>query len=144
MQLYQVDRNSTSFNIMDDEAVIIHTGTSAYFAMNPSGTYLWNLMVDSYRSTDELVAMFSTKFEQASGSARKDVEAFLDKLIEAELVLVKPGAPGPSTADGDKGSDDSDQNQPASAKGESGSVDPYETPDLVRFGDLETLILSGE
>jgi hypothetical protein len=39
---------------MEEQAVIIHTGTSAYFSMNKTGTNLWNLMIDRSCSSDEL------------------------------------------------------------------------------------------
>jgi hypothetical protein len=130
MKTYQANTDATSFNIMDDEAVIIHTVTSAYFSMNQTGTYLWNLMLDRYCSSDELAQTISAVFEQDITTIKGDVNNFLEVLIDADLVLTQASNQSSETS--------------LSTNLDTSSLDAYETPDLVKFGDLETLILSGE
>ena len=128
MKTFQVNEGSVSCNVMDEEAVVIHIDTSNYFSMNQTGTYLWSLLTERYCSSDELVRAISSGYAQEVDSARNEVDAFLDKLTEADLVLVQPD------------SEPSDQGLASLSP----LSEPYEPPDLVRFGNLETLILSGE
>ncbi len=130
MKTFQVNRDSVSFSVMDDEVVIIHTETSDYFGVNQPGSYLWNLMLDRHCSMDELSQSISSGYGVDEGEARKDVAAFLDSLVDSNLVLTN--------------SDNTSSSDSVELPTTSVPPAPYEPPDLVRFGDLETLILSGE
>ena len=75
MKTFQVNEGSVSFNVMDEEAVVIHIDTSNYFSMNQTGTYLWSLLTERYCSSDELVRAISSGYAQEVDSARNDVAA---------------------------------------------------------------------
>lgn len=130
MQKFQANTESTSFNIMDEEAVIINTVTSAYFSMNPTGTYLWTLLIDQYCSRDDLAQAMSLACQKEINEVQDAVNNFLNMLAEADLVLIL---------------ENSDSlNDKLISRSSITLPEKYEAPDLVKFGDLETLILSGE
>ena len=115
---------------MDEEATIIHTGTSEYFCLNKMGTVLWNRLSDSPCTAQDLGKFLASIFNDQTQSMNGDIERFLENMIEAELIIDLP-APG----------HDSNGRVKPIQKPPSGS---YEAPEMVRFGNLETLILSGE
>jgi len=125
---YQVNAEAVTWQVVDDEAVVIHADTSEYFSLNLSGTFLWNLMVEHACGEDELAEGISNRYEQGTADARAHVSSFMGKLQEALLIEQSEGQTPGATA--------GITSRPP--------TDAYEPPDLVKFGDLETLILSGE
>lgn len=129
MKRYQINATSTAFSMMDDEATVIHTESSDYFSLNKTATYAWNLMVDQACSATVLIEHMSAVYKQESNVVSQDIQHLLAQLVEADLVVV---------------STEGDAKETAIAPKQAIDVDAYDTPDMVRFGNLETLILSGE
>jgi Coenzyme PQQ synthesis protein D (PqqD) len=126
MQAYVVNRGSATWRVVDDEAVIVHAETSEYFSLNQSGTWVWGLL-EAPRSVADLAAAVGARYGRDAAATVPDLEAFVAHLERAGLLLPTASAPvAHATADPSPGGD------------------PYEPPQLVKFGDLETLILSGE
>lgn len=126
MRAYVVNHEHVTWRVVDDEAVIVHAKTSEYFSVNQSGTWLWNLL-DTPRTLLDLSAALGVRYPHEGARTAADVEAFVAQLELAGLLReqdpresVVTGAEAPPPRD------------------------PYEPPQLVKFGDLETLILSGE
>ncbi len=130
MTLYSASRQKAAWNVDDNEAVLIHTGTASYFSMNQSGTWLWVKMTERPYTMSQLQHDFACHYSLNPEKAMADIERFLFQLRNADLLNEcsgdEPAITGPTPGDTCEG------------------PDPYEPPDLVRFGDLETLILSGE
>lgn len=128
MQGLVVNRDEVAWRVVDDEAVLVHAKTSDYFSLNESGTWLWGLMADAPRTAVDLADALSVRYARAAADTAPDVSAFLDRLLAAGLVRedapAVPADAAPATAGVPRGG--------------------YEPPQLVKFGDLETLILSGE
>jgi hypothetical protein len=137
MSLYRVLADVASWRIIDDEAVVIHTETSEYFGLNPSGTWLWARLAERAHSADELSGLLAERYGLAPEAIASHVGTFLERLAATKLVengLATSGRP-PADENGSLG---------VSSVPEEPPLDPYEPPEITRFGDLETLILSGE
>lgn len=128
MEAFVVNRDEVSWRVIDDEAVIIHCTTSDYFALNQSGTWLWELMAEVPRTSAGLVEALSSRYARAHDEAGNEVRLFLDRLVGAGLVLARETAAADPPLPAPNGT----------------PRDGYESPEMVKFGDLETLILSGE
>ena len=126
---YQVVADDLIWRVIDGEAVVVHAPTSAYFGINPSGTALWNLLTPAPASTSELAGLLTVHFGCDTDAAFEQVAAFLDSAVEQGLVAI---------------TDTSDEAAPAASDSVAQATGPYEAPTIVRFGDLETLVLSGE
>ena len=124
--MYVANHARVTWRVVDDEAVIVHTETSEYFSLNQSGTWLWSLL-QTPRTLPDLTTALSARYERDASATAADVEAFVAHLERAGLLL--RAHPGPVTG---------------AAVDTTPPRDPYEAPQLVKFGDLETLILSGE
>ena len=129
-----VNRELATWRIVEDEAVVVHAETSEYFSLNPSGTFLWRLLVEAPRTHEELADELAGRYQRGRDAAGAEVKALLEKLTE--LGLVTGAAPDPGDRPEAPGLD-----LPAPSRSE---LELYEPPDIVKFGDLETLILSAE
>jgi hypothetical protein len=125
---YLIDRENVTWRVVDGEAVVVHAATSDYFSLNATGTWLWTRL-EAAATPAGLAAALARRYGIDVAVATADVGAFLEQLAQASLVA-RDGAT--VTAGNDPPAEDD------------GPSDPYETPELVRFGNLETLILSGE
>ena len=124
-----VNRDKVAWRVVDDEAVVIHSETSEYFSLNRTGTWLWSLLEQPQTSTD-LAAALSARYARPLDETGPDVTGYLEELTEAGLI-VPAGEPEPRAVS-------------AAPAGAAVPPDGYEPPQLVKFGNLETLILSGE
>jgi hypothetical protein len=130
MTLYSATREKATWNTFDEEAVLIHTETSSYFTMNQTGTWLWNRMAERPYPMDQLLRVFTEHYQLDERQAEADLHRFLLQLGNADLLTE---GVGDDAATGETVQTTTRQ-----------EPEPYEPPDLVRFGDLDTLILSGE
>ena len=130
MKTFQTNSASTSFNILEDEATVIHTGTSNYYSLNKTGTYIWNLIINKSYSLDDLAKIISADYKQDMVIIQSHLAPFLNNLVEADLIVAHTASL--NTEEVEK--ENLTNNKPQE----------YEQPDMVHFGNLETLILSGE
>jgi hypothetical protein len=134
---YQVDNDSAVWKIIDGEAVVVHADTSEYFGLNASATALWAVLASSAPTTEELAAVLVEQFDRDPATALVEATDFVDRSRDAGLLTETADAP--DTGAGPAGADQS-----------AGTVTPplrsgpYEPPTLVKFGDLDALVLSGE
>jgi hypothetical protein len=125
---YRVIDANVAWRVVDEEAVLLHADSSAYFGLNQTGTLLWAKLAQQPMTLDQLDSWARKKFSGAPADVRGEVSAFIDELVELELVestdSVVPGT---------------------SAEATNGTMAPvWERPAVERFGELEKLILSGE
>jgi hypothetical protein len=102
---------------VDGEAVVVDLGTGCYFALNPTGTVVWELARDG-RTPAEVTELVGSAH---GGEAAEAAEEFLAELV-TEGLLIADGAVAAAPADWRPGA----------------WADP---PALQRFEDLQDLLL---
>jgi hypothetical protein len=134
---FQVDTDSAVWKIVDGEAVVVHADSSEYFGLNASGTALWEVLASSSPTADELAALLVEEFDREPTTALGEATTFVERCRDAGLLTEATDAPH------------TDAGAPRAHRS-AGAVEhaqrsgPYEPPTLVKFGDLDALVLSGE
>ncbi len=82
MQLRSTDISARSIG---DETIVLNLPSSRYFTITGVGTRLFELLAED-TSLDELVATIVDEYDVDSATARRDIEAFLDRLRDARLL----------------------------------------------------------
>jgi len=127
MQL-SIDKERVTWEITDGEAVVVHFETSAYYALNSSGAYIWTLLAGERAGIEELTQKVAAFYGKVPGEIAADIAAFLQSLRAEDLVTDRAAGP------------DAEVHTPEKF----GRNGDYQPPRLTRFGELEKLILSGE
>jgi hypothetical protein len=130
MARYRVNEALVAWSVVDGEAIVVHTETTDYFSINQSGTWVWTLLAQQPRSQDELAALLAARYGRSADESASESSEFLAQLAAAHLLLRADEAAATATA--------------LHAAGAETVAGYYEPPQLVQFGHLETLILSGE
>jgi hypothetical protein len=131
MSWISANADKVAWRVVDGEAVIVHADSSAYYGLNSTGTIIWEAIATAPLALEEIAARLSERYGLEREAVRADVEAFVVSL-GGEGLLVEAAdtvAAGPSAS-------------PASGSGP--APGGYERPTLVKFGELEQLVLSGE
>ena len=130
MESFLANADKAAWRVVDGEAVIVHADTSAYYGLNGTGTFIWEAIARSPLTRKEIAARVGVRYGQGAGGIRPEVDAFLAGLGKEGLLRQIAETNG----------------DPASPLGseEGPSAERYEPPTLVRFGELEQLVLSGE
>ena len=124
---YRVVDENVAWRVADEEAVLLHADSSAYFGLNQTGTLLWAQLAEHPLTLEHLTDWARSRFPDAPAGVREEISAFVASLVEHDLL---------GTAD------TAESISPLAAAGE--ETPPWESPTLERFGELEKLILSGE
>lgn len=70
-----------------DEEVVLQTETGTYYGLNPVGQYVWELL-DEPRRAGDLPELVAREYDTTASECRSDVFAFVNDLLDAELVEI--------------------------------------------------------
>ena len=82
MRLRSTDISTRS---LEGETIVLALPSSRYFTISGVGTRLFELLAEDV-SIDELVDTIVDEYEVDAGSARSDIEAFIGRLRDAQLL----------------------------------------------------------
>lgn len=71
----------------NEGGVLLHLDSGAYHGLNAMGTLIWNLIGEGTKLGD-LVAAVRTELADAPADLPADVEAFVDDLVERDLLAL--------------------------------------------------------
>jgi hypothetical protein len=128
---YRVSDSRVAWRVADGEAVLLHADSSAYFGLNRTGTELWSELARRSLTREAVVAWARQRFPAAPAGLAADVAEFLEQLEHHDLL------------DRDEAAGDEPFGSEPAEPAEAGELE-YEPPQLLLFGELEKLILSGE
>lgn len=77
------------FRIVGDEAVLLHLKSETYLGLDPVGTRMWTVLTES-ESVEKAYAALLGEYDVEGPCLRRDIEEFIGKLIEHDLVALKP------------------------------------------------------
>lgn len=75
--------------VIGDEAVLLNLKTELYLGLDIVGTRMWTVLQES-ASIEEAHEVLSQEFDVAPGELRRDMEEFVNELLEQFLVQVRP------------------------------------------------------
>ena len=81
----RVRASDISARTIGDETIVLSLSTSKYFTITGVGTRLFELLAED-RSLDDLIGVITGEYEIDADTARRDIEAFLGRLRDAELL----------------------------------------------------------
>lgn len=122
-----MDQDSVAWRVADSEAVVLHADSSAYFGLNRSATRLWATLVETPLSEAQLTEWAGKAFLDPPDRLSAEISTFLERLVELDLLRRAENGEAP-----------------AAALAPAASAEPWESPAVEHFGELEKLILSSE
>jgi hypothetical protein len=123
---YRVDAQSVDSMQLDGEAVLLNLATHRYFGLNATATDVWEwIKTNPGVSASQVASALGQRYGRASNEVIDDVTALLEQMASQRLVDSCPPVLSLTLN--------------ATLNGR-----PYMAPALQVFGDLDTLILSGE
>ena len=82
-------KESVLINTFDDgESVLLNLDTEHYFGLNDSGSRMWELLT-SEPTVDAAYSALQAEFDIDADTLRSDLAAFVDDLVEHQLVDVQ-------------------------------------------------------
>ena len=128
---YRVNDSKIAWRVVDDEGVVLHAETSAYFGLNHTGTLLFAELAARAVTAADLADLLEERYPDAGPEAPAHVSGFLAELAQHDLLETVP--------------DESRDAAPAAgAVNAPSNGSAYHPPALLLFGSLEKLILSAE
>src|SRR6266853_5183934 len=73
-----------------EESVLLNLRTELYLGLDPVGTRMWEALVES-PSIQQAYELILAVFDVGDEELRRDLEEFIGKLLEYQLVEVRPG-----------------------------------------------------
>jgi Coenzyme PQQ synthesis protein D (PqqD) len=86
------------FRVLGDESVLLHLKHETYLGLDPVGTRMWTLLT-SAESIQNAYDTLLEEYDVENGQLRRDLQNFVDQLIENDLILVNAGEPVASGAE---------------------------------------------
>jgi hypothetical protein len=76
------------FSNMDDEIVLMSVENSEYYGLDPVGSRIWELLVNS-KKFSELITVLLEEYDVSPEECRRDMTAFLIDLAEKKIILIE-------------------------------------------------------
>jgi hypothetical protein len=77
---------NATFQIVADEAILIHLNTGVYYSLNDVGTSFWNLM-DGQRNIGECAAVIATEYGAPREVVLSDLLELASELAAEDLAI---------------------------------------------------------
>lgn len=77
--------SKATFQVVADEAILIHMDTGTYYSLNKVGTEFWNLL-DGQQTLQEHAAMLAQKYNVETTVVLNDLLELAEKLAAEKLV----------------------------------------------------------
>ena len=77
------------FRIVGEESVLLHLKSETYLGLDPVGTRMWNVLTES-PSIQKAYEVLQTEYDVEAEELRRDLQEFLHKLQENELIEIRP------------------------------------------------------
>lgn len=106
--------------VVDGEAILINLTNGMYYSLDSVGGYIWTLVSDGH-DLDAITAAVVAHYDVAGETAKADVDAFAQSMLDEAIVVAA------ETAEGEAGTPVS----PADSD--------YATPQLTKFDDMVDL-----
>jgi hypothetical protein len=85
------------FRTVGEESVLLHLKTETYLGLDPVGTRMWTLLAES-ESIQNAYESLLGEYDVDAQQLRSDLEDFIAKLVENDLVLLRDAEPVASRA----------------------------------------------
>ena len=76
--------------VLAEEAVLLDLSSGTYYALNASGTFIWN-MLERGCSESELRSALAERYPNHEHSLEADLAIFLERLADKQLIRCRPG-----------------------------------------------------
>jgi hypothetical protein len=76
---------NTTFQVVADEAILIHLNTGAYFSLNKVGTEFWQ-MLDGAQTIGQHAEIIARKYEVDTATVAADLLELAEKMAADNLV----------------------------------------------------------
>ena len=133
---YRIPTPPVELQILDDEAILIHFDSGAYFSANASGSRI----LGAIRAGTSIAAIgmaLARRHALPIADATRDVEAFVRALLDEGLIA-------PARADDEANADPIGGTDPHAGDDETGDetagIEPYAPPAIEKFTDLDDLL----
>jgi len=83
-----VNNEDIAWRMIDNEAILVDIDGEEVAHLNEVAAQVWDAL-DGEKSVAEIIEHIRSKFEVEQDKARKDVLAFLNKLIKREMVRIE-------------------------------------------------------
>ncbi|MBN2432005.1 MAG: PqqD family protein [Acidobacteria bacterium] len=111
---------------MDDEVVIIHFESGAYFNLRQTGAEIWN-MIGAGHSVEDIIRFYQRRHANNGKTVEQAVHSFVDSLQREDLVVLHDASGQiPAGAVSDPAGDDAGE---------------FLAPSLEKYSDMQDLLL---
>ena len=82
---------TTIFQYLLNEAVLLNMSTQEYFALDEIGTEMWRLLMDT-GDVEQIIGQLRDIYEVDEPTLRRDVESLVARLLDAGLLATQTGS----------------------------------------------------
>lgn len=129
-QTYRINLPAVVSEVFDDEIVIIHLESGAYYSLDQSSALIWELIQQGATET-EIVSKIAAHYALVTESLVAVVQPFITELCREQLIIADTAVTQACQPAGAKLTDSSF----GTAKG------PFTPPRLHKFTDMQDLLL---
>jgi hypothetical protein len=124
---FRINKPHVVAETLDGEATIVDLDSGTYYALNESGSLIWDGLIEG-SETNEVARALARAYELEPEDAARTVQELVQRLADANLIVeAREGQNGTAPA--------------AESASANGSHGPYAEPELSSYTDMQELLL---
>lgn len=84
---FAIDKEQVVWQVLDDEATLVHVETKFYYGLNGTGTFIWSFLSNHDASFDEIVEAVCAEYELEPAAVVPDIQQLLHDLKREQLIF---------------------------------------------------------
>jgi hypothetical protein len=84
---FAINKDHVIWQVLDDEATLVHVETKFYYGLNATGTFVWNMLTAQEATFDQIVDAVSAEYEVEPAAVTPDIKQLLADLKHEQLII---------------------------------------------------------
>lgn len=86
---FAINKDHVIWQVLEDEVTLVHVETKFYYGLNPTGTFIWNLLTEKEASFEQIVDAVCAEYELEPAAVTADIQQLIQDLTREQLILEK-------------------------------------------------------
>jgi hypothetical protein len=84
---FAINKEHVVWQVLEEEATLVHIESKFYYGLNPTGTFIWNLLAEQDATFEQIVDAVCAEYELEPATVTPDIRQLVEDLRREQLII---------------------------------------------------------